>query len=66
MTGTPLRDVITIPESISAGDYVLKLTEGSRPFAGPFRVRQADPSVPHGGLSAGPAVWRWKSLVPEC
>lgn len=28
MTGTPLRDVITIPESISAGDYVLKLTEG--------------------------------------
>ena len=28
MTGTPLRDVITIPERISAGDYVLKLTEG--------------------------------------
>ncbi len=28
MTGTPLRDVITIPEHVSAGDYVLKLTEG--------------------------------------
>ncbi len=27
-TGTPLRDVITIPERVSAGDYVLKLTEG--------------------------------------
>ncbi len=26
--GMPLRDVITIPERISAGDYVLKLTEG--------------------------------------
>lgn len=28
MTGIPLRDVITIPEHVSAGDYVLKLTEG--------------------------------------
>ncbi len=28
MTRTPLRDVITIPEQLSAGDYVLKLTEG--------------------------------------
>jgi hypothetical protein len=28
MTGIPLRDVITIPVRISAGDYVLKLTEG--------------------------------------
>lgn len=28
MTGIPLRDVITIPEHVSAGDYVLKLTDG--------------------------------------
>jgi hypothetical protein len=28
-TATPLRDVITIPESVSANDYVLKLTDGS-------------------------------------
>lgn len=27
-TATPLRDVITIPESVSANDYVLKLTDG--------------------------------------
>src|SRR5690606_24060771 len=27
-TATPLRDAIVIPESVSANDYVLKLTEG--------------------------------------
>lgn len=40
MTGTPLRDVISIPERISAGDYVLKLTEGVQDAA----------DVPHHGL----------------
>src|SRR3954452_25341605 len=29
-TATPLRDVIDIPESVSANDYVLKLTDGVR------------------------------------
>lgn len=28
MTATPLPDVIDIPESVSANDYVLKLSDG--------------------------------------
>jgi hypothetical protein len=30
-TATPLRDVITIPESVSANDYVLKLATAEHP-----------------------------------